>query len=112
MEHLLQYVLSLCNNSKVIEYFIFSAAATIAMIFGILAWILSYLVPSAIVDSYENLSWTKKILFGLFPNMALDYGYNTMFLFETKGKYHLLYNLHCRLTVHCFRSGIKLEEHL
>ncbi|XP_068901248.1 phospholipid-transporting ATPase ABCA3-like isoform X1 [Tenebrio molitor] len=57
---------------------------SIATVVGILFWIFSYFVPHTIVTSYENLQWKYKIMFALFPNMALQYGYSAVSVYEMR----------------------------
>ncbi|KAJ8925956.1 hypothetical protein NQ315_009809 [Exocentrus adspersus] len=60
---------------------------TIAMVAGILIWILSYFVPKyglGLEEMGTKLSWPINMLLNLFPNMALHYGYLTVSLYEQR----------------------------
>lgn len=72
--------------NRIYFFFSFFYAATIAMICGILSWILTYFIPSNIISKCENMSWGKKVLFAIFPNMALEYGYSAISVYETRRK--------------------------
>lgn len=65
-----------------IVFCIIIVTATIAMIFGILVWIISYLVPFFIVTEYDTMDWYRKIIFAVFPNIALQYGYAMISQYE------------------------------
>lgn len=72
-----------------LKYIVFAFVlilATIAMIFGILVWIISYLVPFFIVTEYETMDWCRKMVLAVFPNVALQYGYTAISTYETQGK--------------------------
>jgi ATP-binding cassette subfamily A (ABC1) protein 3 len=49
-----------------------------------LFWIFSYFIPQALVTSYDNLQWKYKIMFAIFPNMALQYGYSAVSVYEMR----------------------------
>ncbi|KAJ3652605.1 hypothetical protein Zmor_018556 [Zophobas morio] len=55
---------------------------SIATIVGMLFWILSYFIPQSFLSFHEVLQWKYKIPFAIFPNMALYYGYSSIFLYE------------------------------
>jgi ATP-binding cassette subfamily A (ABC1) protein 3 len=62
----------------------FFSLASIATVVGILFWIFSYFIPHTIVTSYDNLQWKYKIVFALFPNIALQYGYSAVSVYEMR----------------------------
>ncbi|KAF5274074.1 hypothetical protein FQR65_LT04472 [Abscondita terminalis] len=55
---------------------------TLAMVVGILVWILSYEVPDALQK--PNMKLFKKLLLALFPNTAMNYGYSIISVYETR----------------------------
>ncbi|XP_063924557.1 uncharacterized protein LOC135138511 [Zophobas morio] len=55
---------------------------SIATIVGMLFWILSYFIPQSFLSFHEVLQWKYKITFAIFPNMALYYGYSSIFVYE------------------------------
>jgi uncharacterized protein involved in response to NO len=70
---------------------IFFIVASIATVVGILFWIFSYFIPQTLVTSYDNLQWKYKIMFALFPNMALQYGYSAVSVYEMRGNLLLIF---------------------
>lgn len=56
------------------------------MVFGILAWFLTYVIPRYVLEANKgNLNCFYKVLLGLFPNTALRYGYQAMESYEKRG---------------------------
>jgi ATP-binding cassette subfamily A (ABC1) protein 3 len=64
-----------------------------ATVVGMLFWIFSYFIPQALVTSYDNLQWKYKIMFAIFPNMALQYGYSAVSVYEMRGNFFLLISI-------------------
>lgn len=59
-------------------------SANFAMIVGIFAWILTNTIPSNLIRERPSMKWGSKILFALFPNMALEFGYQAISVYETR----------------------------
>ncbi|XP_018325058.1 retinal-specific ATP-binding cassette transporter [Agrilus planipennis] len=55
---------------------------TIAMISGILIWLVPYFVFKSIVSQYPMMKWSYKIIISLFPNMALEFGFKAISVYE------------------------------
>ncbi|XP_057653241.1 ATP-binding cassette sub-family A member 2-like isoform X1 [Diorhabda carinulata] len=64
----------------------FFSRPTIALVTGILVWILSFFVPKYALglDESNQLSWSTNIILNLLPNMALHYGYAVISVFEER----------------------------
>lgn len=62
-------------------------SASVAMVTGILVWILSYFVPkySLGLETSSKYPWVVNIVLNLLPNMALHYGYSIMSSYEERG---------------------------
>lgn len=62
------------------------SSATLATTLGILLWLCSYFIPSAVMYDYINESLTSKLLSCLLPNMAITWAFKVMSLFEGRSK--------------------------
>ncbi|XP_050500171.1 phospholipid-transporting ATPase ABCA3 isoform X2 [Diabrotica virgifera virgifera] len=64
----------------------FFSRPTIALVAGILVWILSFFIPKYAcgLDEANKLSWLSNVLLNLLPNMSLHYGYSIISVFEER----------------------------
>lgn len=64
----------------------FFSRPTIALVTGILVWILSFFVPKYALglDESNQLSWLTNIILNLLPNMSLHYAYSVISVFEER----------------------------
>ncbi|GJQ88274.1 hypothetical protein Trydic_g20136, partial [Trypoxylus dichotomus] len=82
------FLLMYCS-ATITFFFAFSTwfnRATLAMVLGVLLWITSYIIFVGVGENIEVMNSSIKTLFLLFPPFGLYFGYNTISLFEMRGK--------------------------